>query len=168
MSYPDFRATERAYQLMAQVAGRAGRKESQGTVIIQTRQPDAPVLEMVRRHDYKGFHKAQLQERLAFNYPPYSRLTIVTVKGTEQSSVEKTATDLAANLADLFGPDRVLGPDAPPVSKIQYRHIRRIIIKAGLDMATWTVRERINEAVSKTASTGSIAGISFSFDPDPQ
>lgn len=168
MSYPDFRATERAYQLMAQVAGRAGRKESQGTVIIQTRQPDAPVLEMVRRHDYKGFHKTQLQERLAFNYPPYSRLTIVTVKGTEQSSVEKTATDLAANLADLFGPDRVLGPDAPPVSKIQYRHIRRIIIKAGLDMATWTVRERINEAVSKTASTDSIAGISFSFDPDPQ
>lgn len=168
MSYPDFRATERAFQLMAQVAGRAGRKESQGTVIIQTRQPDAPVLEMVRRNDYKGFHNTQLQERRAFNYPPFSRLTTVSVKGTIQNAVEKTATALASILADSFGQDRILGPDAPPVSKIQYRHIRRIIIKAGLDLPTWAVREKTNEAVRKTASQNSTAGITISFDPDPQ
>ncbi len=168
MSYPDFRATERAYQLMAQVAGRAGRKEEQGTVIIQTRQPEAQVLDMVCRNDYTGFYESQMQERSAFNYPPYSRLTLVTIKGTDLCRVEKASSVLAHHLAESFGQDRVLGPDAPPVSKVQYRHIRRVIIKTRLEQATTTVRAQINEAVRKTASENGFSGVTVSFDPDPQ
>lgn len=168
MSYPDFRASERAYQLMAQVAGRAGRKDEQGKVIIQTRQPDAPVLEMVSRNDYTGFFNEQMQERSAFNYPPYSRLVSVTVKGTDMRAVENTAMSIAACLAKLFGQDRVLGPDAPPVSKVMYSYIRRIMIKARLEQTSAAIREKISQAVSSTARETGLSGVTVSFDADPQ
>lgn len=168
MSYPDFRSTERAYQLMAQVAGRAGRKDIQGKVIIQTRQPEAPVLDMVRRNDYNGFYNIQMDERQAFRYPPYTRLLSVTAKGTDMQAIERAASALALNLAHMFGQENVLGPDAPPVSRVQYLHIRRIIIKAGLQMPAKTIRTKINEAVTKTASQNLLTGVTLSFDADPQ
>ena len=129
MSYPDFRSTERGFQLMAQVAGRAGRKDIPGTVLIQTRQPDAPVMDLVRRNDYESFYQNQMEERRDFFYPPYSRIITTVIKGQNQDAVERTALSLRTEIAALIGQDKVLGPDAPPVSKIQYRHIRRIIIK---------------------------------------
>lgn len=168
MSYPDFRATERAFQLMAQVAGRAGRKDTAGKVIIQTRQPDAPVLDMIRRNDYRGFYNNQMEERQAFRYPPYTRLLTVTAKGTDMQTVERAATAVAGHLADTFGPQNVLGPDAPPVSRVQYMHIRRIIVKTALEAAPVQVRSQINEAVSKAASENMIGGVTLSFDADPQ
>lgn len=168
MSYPDFRATERAFQLMAQVAGRAGRKDTAGKVIIQTRQPDAPVLDMIRRNDYRGFYNNQMEERQAFRYPPYTRLLTVTAKGTDMQTVERAATAVAGHLADTFGPQNVLGPDAPPVSRVQYMHIRRIIVKTALEAAPVKVRSQINEAVSKAASENMIGGVTLSFDADPQ
>ena len=168
MGYPDFRATERAFQLMAQVAGRAGRKEEQGTVIIQTRQPDAPVLDMVRRNDYRGFYTEQIEERKAFNYPPFSRLSQIAIKGTDMNAVDNAATVLAHNLVQMLGQERILGPDAPPVSRVQYRYIRRIIVKAGLELQPTQVRAIIKEAVARAASDNSLKGITVSFDSDPQ
>ena len=168
MSYPDFRATERAFQLMAQVAGRAGRKDIQGKVIIQTRQPDAPVLDLVRNNNYKGFYKIQMEERQAFRYPPYTRLLSVTVKGKEMNMVEKAVSALAHYLTDLFGQQNVLGPDAPAVSKVQYQHIRRVIIKTGAGLSSVSIRNKINEAVNKTASENLLSGVSLYFDADPQ
>lgn len=168
MSYPDFRATERAFQLMAQVSGRAGRKELPGKVIIQTRQPDAPVLEMVRNHDYRGFYNLQMEERQAFRYPPYTRLITVSLKGKVMESVEQAASALTAQLTQQFGADSVLGPDAPPVSRVQYIHIRRIIIKAALSFSPATTRAQINEAVLKTASLKQPGGVNITFDADPQ
>jgi primosomal protein N' (replication factor Y) len=168
MSYPDFRATERAFQLMAQVAGRAGRKDVPGKVIIQTRQPDAPVLDMVRRHDYRGFYNIQMEERQAFRYPPFTRLLSVTLKGRDMPTVENAASALARNLSELFGIQNILGPDAPPVARVQYQHIRRIIIKAGLDMTVAAIRAKINEAVEMTTSQKLLGGVTLSFDADPQ
>ena len=153
---------------MAQVAGRAGRRDEQGMVIIQTRQPDAPVLEMVSRNDYTGFFNWQMLERSAFNYPPYTRLVSVTVKGTDMRAVENTAMSIAACLAKLFGQDRVLGPDAPPVSKVMYSHIRRIMIKARLEQTSTAIREKISQAVSSTARETGLSGVTVSFDADPQ
>ena len=88
LSYPDYHATERGYQLMAQVAGRAGRKDRQGTVIIQTRQPDAPVMEFVSNNNYAGFFRSQMEERHAFCYPPYSRIVTAILKGHDPESVQ--------------------------------------------------------------------------------
>ena len=168
MSYPDFRSTERGYQLMAQVAGRAGRKDLPGTVIIQTRQPDAPVMDLVRRNDYESFYQNQMEERRAFAYPPYSRIITAVIKGQNQDAVERTALSLRTELAGLIGQDKVLGPDAPPVPKIQYRHIRRIIIKLPLDLTVERSRTLLWEAVNRSLAQDTTAGVIVSFDVDPQ
>ena len=168
MNYPDFRATERAYQLMAQVSGRAGRKNEQGTVVIQTRQPDAPVLEMIRKNDYTGFFNSQMQERSTFCYPPFSRIMFITVKGTDINNVDSAATMLARLLDESLGHGTVLGPDAPPVSRIYYRYIRRIVLKASLDQSPTRVREMINEVVKRMTADNQLKGVTVSFDADAQ
>ena len=168
MSYPDFRSTERGYQLMAQVAGRAGRKDIPGKVIIQTRQPDAPVMSLVRSNDYSSFYQSQMEERCAFGYPPYTRIVTVTVKGAQPDAVDRAALSLRKELATLLGEDKVLGPDAPPVSRIQYRYIRRIIIKLPLDLTVDKSRTLLSKALDSTMSQNTAGGITVSFDPDPQ
>ena len=167
MSYPDFRSTERGFQLMAQVAGRAGRKDIPGTVLIQTRQPDAPVMDLVRRNDYESFYQNQMEERRDFFYPPYSRIITTVIKGQNQDAVERTALSLRTEIAALIGQDKVLGPDAPPVSKIQYRHIRRIIIKLPLELTVERSRSLLSQAVSRSLASESAAGVIVSFDVDP-
>ena len=167
MSYPDFRSTERGFQLMAQVAGRAGRKDIPGTVLIQTRQPDAPVMDLVRRNDYESFYQNQMEERRDFFYPPYSRIITTVIKGQSQDAVERTALSLRTEIAALIGQDKVLGPDAPPVSKIQYRHIRRIIIKLPLELTVERSRSLLSQAVSRSLASESAAGVIVSFDVDP-
>ena len=168
MSYPDFRSTERGYQLMAQVAGRAGRKDVPGKVIIQTRQPDAPVMSLVRTNDYASFFRDQMEERKAFGYPPFTRIITVTVKGQQPDAVDRAALALRKELAALFGDDKVLGPDAPPVSRIQYRYIRRIVIKLALELTVDKSRTLLSKAMDSTMSQIQTGGINFSFDPDPQ
>ena len=168
MSYPDFHATERGFQLMAQVAGRAGRKDLTGTVIIQTRQPDASVMDMVRRNDYEAFYKSQLDERHAFGYPPYSRIVIAIIKGRDHEMVDKTAMLLCNKLAERFGQERVLGPEAPPISKVQYQYIRRIIIKISLNLAVDKSRVLLNDALNHVLSDKTVTGVTVSFDVDPQ
>ena len=168
LSYPDFRSTERGYQLMAQVAGRAGRKEIPGKVIIQTRQPDTPVMSLVKENDYESFYQNQMEERSAFNYPPYSRIVTVTVKGAQHESVDRAALILRNELVSLLGEQKVLGPDAPPVSRVMYRYIRRIIIKLPLELTVDKSRALLSKALDNTLSRKEASGITVSFDPDPQ
>ena len=168
LSYPDFRSTERGYQLMAQVAGRAGRKDIPGEVIIQTRQPDAPVMNLVRSNDYESFYKNQMEERHDFGYPPFTRIITVTVKGQQPDAVDRAALALRQEMATLLGEDKVLGPDAPPVSRIQYRYIRRIIVKLPLALTVDKSREMLSKASDNTLKGNDVNGITLSFDPDPQ
>ena len=168
LSYPDFRSTERGYQLMAQVAGRAGRKEIPGKVIIQTRQPDTPVMSLVRENDYESFYQNQMEERSAFNYPPYSRIVTVTVKGARHETVDRASLILRNELVSLLGEQKVLGPDAPPVSRVMYRYIRRIIIKLPLELTVDKSRALLSKALDNTLSRKEVSGITVSFDPDPQ
>ena len=168
LNQPDFRATERGYQLMAQVAGRAGRKELPGTVLIQTRQPDAPVMDLVRRNDYESFFKNQMEERHAFGYPPYSRIIIAIIKGHEQDAVEQLSLRLRNQFVQAFGNDRVLGPDSPSVSRIQYQHIRRIIIKVSLGQTVEESRSLLSNVMEQLYSDQTMRGVTVSFDADPQ
>ena len=168
LSQPDFRATERGYQLMSQVAGRAGRKDMPGTVIIQTRQPDAPVMDMVRKYDYLSFYRNQLEERHAFGYPPYSRIITAIIKGHQQDSVEKAALLLRNQLATTFGHDKILGPDSPQVAKVQYQHIRRIIIKTSLGQGFEESRVLLSNCLEELYSDNTVKGVTVSFDVDPQ
>lgn len=168
MSYPDFRATERAFQLMAQVSGRAGRRNERGRVIIQTRQPNVPILDMVRRNDYCGFYNIQMDERYAFNYPPYTRIVALTGKSVSEEAVNQGMSALAEVLRELFGTPAVLGPDSPPVQRVQYLYIRRLIVKAGLNMSSAQIHDLISEAVQRASSTGLTGKVTLSFDVDPQ
>ena len=168
LSYPDFRSTERGYQLMAQVAGRAGRKDVPGEVIIQTRQPDAPVMNLVRSNDYESFYHNQMKERHDFSYPPYTRIITVTVKGQQPDDVDRTALMMRNELAIQLSEDKVLGPDAPPVSRIQYRYIRRITVKLPLALTVDKSRAMLSKALDNTLAANYVNGITLSFDPDPQ
>ncbi len=128
MNYPDFRAHERAYQLMAQVSGRAGRRDKRGTVILQTSQPDHPIIRMVQRFAFKEMVTLQLSERSMFRYPPYYRLINVVLRSRNETILADMSSLFAGKLREHFG-ERILGPVTPPVNRVQTLYIRRIIIK---------------------------------------
>ncbi len=129
LNHPDFRAHERAFQLIAQVSGRAGRRAEQGKVIIQTYKPDHPILQLASRHDYDTFLKQQLNERKQFYYPPFVRLIELTIKHKNGQTAQLASQKLAKDLVKLFGQKSVLGPEFPAVSKIRNQYIQKIILK---------------------------------------
>jgi len=142
LSQPDFRSYERAFQLMEQVAGRAGRKEAVGHVVLQTRDAGNDIVQQVVNHDYEGMYAQQAEERELFRYPPFCRVIFIYLKHRDESVAEQLATDFAALLRQVFG-ERVLGPDTPPVSRVQRLHIRKIILKIELTAPMSAVRERL-------------------------
>ncbi len=125
---PDFRANERAYYLMSQVAGRAGRKEKPGEVLIQTRRPHHTTIQQVLLHDYESFYQTDLNERYKFHYPPYYKLISLRIKHKDVEVTEHGAIVLANILKEKLG-DRVLGPQAPYISRLKNLYIRQILIK---------------------------------------
>ena len=123
LNYPDFRAYERAFQLMAQVAGRAGRKDKRGRVVLQTKSIDHPIIAQVMANDFEGMASGQLAERQMFRYPPYYRLVYVYLKHRDEALLDVMAHAMAERLRAVFA-DRVLGPDKPPVARVQTLFIR--------------------------------------------
>ncbi len=128
LNYPDFRAFERSYQMMAQVSGRAGRKNKQGLVILQTSDTNHPVIKDVVTNDFMSQFNQQIAERQLFKYPPFYRLINITVKHKDTHTNKKAATMLATRLRAIFG-DRVLGPQEPPITRIATYFLQRIILK---------------------------------------
>ncbi len=128
LNFPDFRAHERGFQLMAQVSGRAGRSKKRGKVIIQSYNPEHPIIKQVIDNDYEAMYRQQIAERQEFNYPPYSRLIIVSLLHTDYKLVNRAADRLAVLLRQDF-PKQVLGPEYPIVSRIRNQFIKNIMIK---------------------------------------
>jgi primosomal protein N' (replication factor Y) len=128
LSFADFRVNERAFQLMEQVSGRAGRKDERGKVIIQTTNPKHPVLEWVQKHDYKSFAHAELVARKQFHYPPFFRLIQVTFRHKEKHVAETAAQIMAGALAREF-PDQVTGPAEPVVGRIRNYYLMELMLK---------------------------------------
>lgn len=127
--YPDFRAFERTYQLITQVSGRAGRKNKKGTVIIQTTQPEQPVLHYIINSDYIGFYQKEIEERERFHYPPFHRLIAITIKNKDKDICNTTAIKLAHLLIEQLGQKRILGPQEPSINRVRNQYLMRIIIK---------------------------------------
>ena len=142
LSLPDFRSYERAFQMMEQVAGRAGRKGSTGHVVLQTRDAGNAIVQQVMKHDYEGMYAEQMQERELFNYPPYCRVIFIYLKHRDESIIEKLSTDFAALMRQVFG-NRVLGPNTPQVSRVQLMHIRKLVLKMELSAPMSAVRQRL-------------------------
>jgi primosomal protein N' (replication factor Y) len=132
LNYPDFRSYERSYQLMEQVAGRAGRKDKQGIVFVQTRDIKQPIIDQVVHHDYRRMTEVQLEERKLFKYPPFCHLIYVYIKHRDERQVQLLATATAIALRKVFD-KRVIGPDLPPVGRIQSMFIRKIVVKIELN-----------------------------------
>ena len=128
LNFPDFRAHERAYDMMVQVSGRAGRAKKQGNVAIQTYNPYHQILQQVAATNYAEMYKEQLQERWQYKYPPYYRLIKITLKHKDYNKVDSGVHWLAKALQNSFG-EYVLGPTAPAVSRIRNQYIKNIVIK---------------------------------------
>jgi primosomal protein N' (replication factor Y) (superfamily II helicase) len=128
LNYPDFRSYERSFQLMTQVSGRAGRRDTQGTVVIQCSDPSHPVIQQVLENNLAGFYENELKERQQFGYPPFTRLIRFNIKHTDIQVVAEAANDLAYELKEAL-PGKVMGPQTPVVSRIQGKHIQNILIK---------------------------------------
>lgn len=146
MNYPDFRAAERSYQLMAQVSGRAGRREKQGEVIIQTFNPNHQVIQNVIANDYLAMYHHELAERMQFHYPPFHRLIRLTVKGRDHLLLDNGAQYLADRLREHFGA-RVLGPEFPPVGKVRDEYLKNIMIKMEREANSTKMKEVISKLI---------------------
>lgn len=166
LSYPDFRSHERAYQLMAQVAGRCGRRDRQGLVILQTRTTDIPVIGQVRGYDYDGLYASQMVERNDFRYPPYTRLIFVYLRGRDEQRLDKAAALFMGRLDTSFG-GRVLGPEAPPVSRVGGLYIRKIMLKLELSFPLRTTRTILHDILAAMHEASELSGITVYFDVDP-
>ena len=145
MNFPEFRAYERAYQLMSQVAGRAGRRKKQGEVIIQTTHPQHPLIQMVLQQNYEAMYATQTEEREMFRYPPFFRLIQITLKHRNEEILRDLSVKYADILREKLG-DRVIGPDKPMVGKIQSLYMKRIILKIETSASLSALRKILDEA----------------------
>lgn len=166
LNYPDFRAYEKAYQLMTQVSGRAGRKNKRGLVVLQTSHPSHAIINFVKRNDYVSFYKMQLEERHLFRYPPYYRLINIVLRSRDERQVEAAALRFTQSLKQSLG-DRVLGPGKPPVSRVQSLYIRNILLKIENNASIRKVRETIEYYQNLISSDPAFKSILLYYDVDP-
>lgn len=166
LNFPDFRSYERSFQLMAQVAGRAGRRGQQGLVVLQTKNVELPVIRQVVRNDYPSLYVDQTAEREYFRYPPYCRLIYIYVKGRDENRVIHTADAVGQGLRHYFG-DRVLGPEAPSVARVQGLFIRKLMLKAENALGVSRVRQCLRAVEQNVSQQGLLTGVTLYYDVDP-
>lgn len=166
LNYPDFRAAERAFQLMAQVAGRAGRKNGRGKVFLQTRQPDSPIISQIATNDFLQFYNAQLAERMMFHYPPFHRLVYVYIKHRDIHLLEEFSEQFGQRMRELFE-YRVLGPELPPVARVQQLYIRKIVLKIESGISQYKINETLTALQHEFVSDKRYRSISLYYDVDP-
>ena len=166
LNYPDFRSYERAFQLMAQVAGRAGRKNKRGRVVLQTKSIDHPIIHQVIANDYEDMVGGQLAERQMFHYPPYYRLVYVYLKNHNEALLDQMAAVMADKLRAVFG-NRVLGPDKPPVARIQTLFIKKIVVKIEQNAPMGRARELLLRIQREMLADERYKSLIVYYDVDP-
>ena len=166
LNYPDFRAYEHAYMMMAQVSGRAGRKGKRGLVILQTSDPKQTVIEHVVRGDYPEFYSELIAERQAFHYPPYYRLIYVFLKHKSDALVDTAALEMGSRLRQWFG-GRVLGPDKPVVAKVKTLCIRKLVLKLENGLDTGKAKQYLRMAEQQMMNDKRYASLQIYYDVDP-
>ena len=164
--HPDFRAYERAYQLLVQVSGRTGRRAQQGKVLIQTYQPENPIFNQILTNNYQGFFNQEMTERHAFNYPPYVRLIRIIIKHTDINTCNR-ATDILANKLRLRLKNRILGPDIPPIGRIQNKHIKQILVKIEISAPIHQAKQIIHNEIQSILSQRPYNTVHIQLDIDP-
>ncbi len=166
LNYPDFRSFERAFQLMVQVSGRAGRKNAQGLVVIQTAHPGHPVFKYVIENNYTEFFQWQIKERQAFSYPPFTRIIKITVKDKSEQLVNNFSELLAHQLRKHLK-HRVLGPEFPLVKRVQTWYRKEIIIKIEPKLSLSKVKKLIIDTTTQLKQRDNYYKIYVIYDVDP-
>ena len=165
LNFPDFRAHERAFQLMVQVSGRAGRSKQQGKVIIQTYNPYHQILQQVSSTDYSAMYKEQLQDRWQYHYPPYYRLIKITLKHKNYQRVDTGVKWLSMALQNIFG-EFVLGPSEPHVSRIRNQYIKNVMIKIPPKQSIVKTKREIFKIKNTFQAVADFRSIRFIIDID--
>ncbi|MCS6821211.1 MAG: primosomal protein N' [Microscillaceae bacterium] len=168
INFPDFRATERAFQIMTQVSGRAGRKDKRGKVIIQTANPTQEVLHKIIQNDYEGLYLMEIEERAYYNYPPFSRLIKLTIKHADKRLSLQGGKLLADVLSEKLGKNRVLGPEPPLINRIRNKYLHTILIKLereGIDLKA--IKKFIEEKTEDIITNPALKKIQVVIDVDP-
>jgi primosomal protein N' (replication factor Y) len=166
LNYPDFRAHERSFQLMEQVSGRAGRRQKQGKVVIQTSDPENKIIRLVLRHDYAGMFRMQSEERMTFNYPPFCRMVKISIKHKNRAQLNYYSDILGRDLKDIFG-KRVLGPESPVISQVQWWYIKTILIKIEREKPPAKAKQLIVEAINRLEKEKGASALKIAVDVDP-
>jgi primosomal protein N' (replication factor Y) (superfamily II helicase) len=166
LNFPDFRAHERSFQMMEQVSGRAGRRQKQGKVVIQTADPGNKIIRFVVRHDYINMFRMQVDERKAFNYPPFCRMIRISVKHTDRALLNSWAERLGSDLKAIFGP-RVLGPESPVIPQVQSWYIKMILLKIEKEKSASRARILITEAIERIGKEKGASALRIAVDVDP-
>lgn len=168
LHFPDFRSYERAFQLITQVSGRAGRRDKQGEVVIQTSQPEHPILNFVVQHDYANFYQAELNERQQHAYPPFTRLIEITLKHIDKKNCKTASTILAERITGALSDIRVLGPGEPMISKIRNQYLMNILIKVARgNQSLPAIKQTLLKEVDKLQKEKDFRALRIVIDVDP-
>ncbi len=166
LNFPDFRAHERSFQLMLQVAGRAGRTEKRGLVLIQTYNPHHQIVQQVSTNSYHEMYREQLEERRNYKYPPFYRLIRITLKGRDYNRVNEGADWLAISLKNTFR-ENILGPEFPPVARIRNEYYKNILIKIPQGQSLSKTKDLIGRILQSFKAIGAYRGVKTVINVDP-
>lgn len=166
LNFPDFRSNERAFNMLEQVAGRAGRRDEKGTVFIQTTQTASPVLRYVKSHDYAAFYNEEIEERRRFAYPPFTKVINIYIKNKDAVAADVAAVIFAKKLREIFG-DRVLGPEKPFVSRVALWYLQSIMLKVESGASMKKVKDLLRQAYAAIALDKNIKSSMIYYDVDP-
>ncbi|WP_299149451.1 primosomal protein N' [uncultured Dokdonia sp.] len=166
LNFPDFRAHERSYQLIAQVSGRAGRTEKQGKVLVQTYNPYHQILQQVSSNKFEEMYKEQLEERRNFKYPPFHRLIRITLKHRDYQKIDESSIWLSKALRQTLGAEVVLGPETPSIARIRNLYRRNILIKISRRQNLLETKKTIGRVVTSFNAIAQYRSVRLVVDVD--
>lgn len=166
LNFPDFRSNERAFNMLEQVAGRAGRRQDKGKVLIQTVNPKHDVLKHVKNHDYDSYYRQEIEERSKYAYPPFTKIINIYLRNKNPQMCDKAAVDFTLALRKVFG-DRVLGPEKPYVSRIASYYIQSIMLKMEVGISMKKVKDVLREIYASIANSPEMKSSVVHYDVDP-
>jgi primosomal protein N' (replication factor Y) len=166
LNFPDFRAHERSFQLMLQVAGRAGRTQNRGLVLIQTYNPHHQIVKQVSGNDYEGMFKEQVEERYQYQYPPYYKLIKFTMKSRDYSKTNEAADWVARGLQNIFN-ENVLGPEFPPVARIRNEYYKNILLKIPPQQSLGKTKSYVEKILNSFKAIAAYRGVRVIINVDP-
>jgi len=166
LNYPDFRSNERAFNMIEQVAGRAGRKNEVGEVYVQTTDPNNQIIEKVKTHDYEGYYDEQIDERQRFAYPPFTKIVNIYLKHKDERMVNSLAVNYVLELRKIFG-NRVLGPEKPIVGRVANYYIQSIMLKIEANASMRKVKDLLRTVYERVSVDKNMRSAILYYDVDP-